>query len=308
MCRLACGHLSSVLTLHVALCTVKPKKSSNGFGIRGTMRSRVGHRHRQRDPCSWLRVVWRVEASRLGHRGRPPRPPSAGRAAQGVRRRGRAWTGRRVSAGFVGPALLMSGSPLSPVAPTTSRGEIGGHNAPPVHWRSSISRRSSGWCTHQAQRAPALWPCCSGHSGFGQGPDPSGMSHRGQRCMAPPSVPAPPRRRTGCGARPRVSLVQNLVAVGMARLLLLWAVALLCSPALRLYGTNSVPPAAPAGRPGCGHHGVPHGREDPRPSGVLAVCRASPQTPVYYRVDNITMIPGQCLQDAKRGRVPLANG
>jgi hypothetical protein len=49
-----------------------------------------------------VRVLWRAEASRRGHGRRQPLPPSAVRSAQGVRLRGRVWTGMRVRAGFFG--------------------------------------------------------------------------------------------------------------------------------------------------------------------------------------------------------------
>jgi hypothetical protein len=50
MCRLAFSNLSSLRKLHVPLFTGKPKRSYNDVGMRGTMRSHVVHRHRQRDP------------------------------------------------------------------------------------------------------------------------------------------------------------------------------------------------------------------------------------------------------------------
>jgi hypothetical protein len=82
--------------------------------------------------------------------------------------------------------------------------------------------------------------------------------------------------------------------------LLLRAVARLLSPELpprryKFYATCGTRWTARLG-----HHVVPNGREGHALPGGLAVCRASPQPPVGYRVDNITMIPGQRLQGSKR--------
>ena len=191
-------------------------------------------------------------------------------------------------------------------SPTTARGEIGVQTSPPVLWEtlgfaasvwpsddwlSSIALGPSWWCKHPTQRVPALGPCGSRDSGFGQGPEPRGMSHCGHCCMVPLSLPALRERRTGRGARPRVSLIQNLRAVCMA-CLLLRAVARLLSPALpprryKFHATCSTRWTARLRSP-CDAQ-WPRGS---RPSGGLAVCRASPQPRLGYRGDNITMIPG----------------
>ena len=132
-------------------------------------------------------------------------------------------------------------------APTTASSASGGHPAHSVLWetrgwaasgwpsdhgRSSLARDPSGLGKPLAQSAPALGPWGSRHRGGGLGPAPRGRSHRWHRCLIPPRGPAPRGRRTGCGARPRVSLLQNLRVVCMVCLLLLRAVARLRSPAL----------------------------------------------------------------------------
>jgi hypothetical protein len=95
-------------------------------------------------------------------------------------------------------------------------------------------------------------------------------------------------------------LVQNLGAVCMACLPLLRAVARLLSPELpprryKFYATYGTRWTARLRSP-CGAQ-WPRGS---RPSGGLTVCRARPQPPVSYRVDNIPVIPGQRLQGSKR--------
>src|SRR5262249_35144509 len=67
-----------------------------------------------------------------------------------------------------------------------------------------------------------------------------------------------------------------------------------------LSGTNSMPPAVLARRPGFGHHVVPNCREgDTLPRCCRCAGRAL-KTPVCYRVDNITMTPSQRLWASKR--------
>src|SRR5262249_25058378 len=73
-----------------------------------------------------------------------------------------------------------------------------------VHGNNSLQDSSCLW-RHQAHRSPALWPCSSGQSGFGQDQAPRGISHCGQRCITSP------------WARPnlRLSLLGGCVLHGM---------------------------------------------------------------------------------------------
>ena len=156
-------------------------------------------------------------------------------------------------------------------------------------------------CKHQAQRAPTLGPCGSGHSGFGQEPEPRGMSRRWHRCMVPPCVPTPRGRRTGCGARPRGSLIQHRGIVCMA-CLLRRAVARLRSPPLsprryKFHATYSSPWTARLRSP-CEAQGLRGSRGTPWRG--LAVGQVSPPPRGGYRGDNIALILGQPPQGSQR--------
>ena len=97
------------------------------------------------------------------------------------------------------PGVPACKPPLGQATPRT-RADAIGNTASCRSWRRMkllSERGSDAFWWHQAQRSPALWPCGSWHSGFGQGRDPRGMSHRVQRFMAPPKVSGPTWRRTG---------------------------------------------------------------------------------------------------------------